>query len=315
MRNRRNVFASVGQGLMNEQGRLRLGVASFAILTLLGGCGPQPEAPPAASVPVATAATPDLDAELARAAELKRPAFVLIAESGKSGDDDSARGLLDASSLGAQADQVVPILLDLKASRNRATAARFRALETPVLFSISPRGVIISRDEKPIAKNLVLKRITEAGPKGQELDARLAVLEEPVKKDANDVKSRLALADFFQGQKNMREAIPHLAAVAHSEAVETPLRIRAWVDLALAHLWVTEPEKGRHEARALIAAWGEKIPEAKAGGNLALGTQDAKANRVSRAREEFEASIGAAPDSDYAKRSREGLARLPKEGK
>ncbi|WP_165223978.1 hypothetical protein [Aquisphaera insulae] len=256
-------------------------------------------------------ATPDLDGEIARAGELRRPLLVLIAESSKSDADDAARGLLDASNLGSEADRLVPVLLDLRASRNRAMAARFHALETPVLLVLSPGGVVVSRDEKPLTRELVLRRIDEGRLRAGDLDARLALLEAPVTKDGADLKARIALAEFLQGRQNLREAIPHLAAVAHADAADAALRVRAWVDLARAHLWIGEPEKGRHEAESLIA-WGAKAPEARAGGELVLATQDAKAGRTARARQEFQAAIAAAPESDYARLARDGLARLPK---
>src|SRR5262249_38000319 len=156
----------------------------------------------------------------------------LITSPGKSDADDSAVKLLGPSSLGGATGRVVSVVLDLSVSRNRATATRFHAFETPVLFCLSPRGVIVSRDESPLAKELVLKRIDEIGPKAFELDAELATLEGQVTKDNADAKARLALADFLQRRQNMREAIPHLSAVVHSDQADRALRIRAWVDLA-----------------------------------------------------------------------------------
>jgi hypothetical protein len=289
---------------------LRPGSFCFAILILCAGCGSPGEDSPSAPAAVAT---PDLDAEIARATELDRPMLVLVTESGKSDADDSARGLLDTSNLGSDTNRVVSVLLDLRASRNRATAARFHALETPVLFCLSPRGIIISRDETPLSKALVLKRIGEAESKARELDAKLAMLEKPVLKNGDDVKAQLALAEFLKNQMNMRESIPHLASVAHSDMSDPAVRIRAWVDLARAHYWTAEPEKGRHEAENLIAAWGAKVPEARAGGNLVLAGQDARAKRTARARKEYEEAIAAAPDSDYARQARDELASLPEE--
>jgi tetratricopeptide (TPR) repeat protein len=298
---------------MNKQGHLRAGAATFAMLVFLAGCRSQSEVPPPAPVPKSPA--PDFDAEIARASELKRPMLVLITESGKSGAEDSAQRLLDSSNLGSNTDRIVSVLLDLRVSRNRATAARFHVVETPVLLCLSPKGVIVSRDEKPLTKDLVLKRIDEVGPQAVELDAKLAMLEDPVIKNATDAKAQLALADFLQGQQNKREAIPHLALVARSDTADPAPRIRAWVDLARAHLWIAEPEKARHEAEALIAVWGPKAPDARAGGKLVLGSQDAKANRTALARREFEEAIAAAPDSVYARQASDELARLPKEEK
>jgi hypothetical protein len=300
-------------GAMIQQWHQRTGAVTLAILVLFAGCRTKSEVP--ASIPVSSAAAPDLDAAIIQASDTKRPMLVLIVESGKSDADDEAQQLLDAANLGSNSDHIVAVLLDRSVSRNRATAARFHVSETPVLFCLSPKGVIISRDEKPLSMDLVRKRIDEAGPRAVELDAKLALLEEAVAQNATDTTAQLALADFLREQQNMREAIPHLTVVAHSETAATPLRIRAWVDLARAHLWIAEPEKGRHEAEALIAVLGPKAPEAQAGGKLVLATQDAKANRTALARQEFKEATAAAPESVYAREAGEGLARLPKEEK
>jgi hypothetical protein len=260
------------------------------------------------------AAAPDLDAEIARASEDKRPLLVLVTELGKSGADDDAHAILESSHLKNKTQSVGYVLLDLNVSRNRATAARFHVIDTPLLVCLSPKGVIVSRDEKSLTKDLVLKRIEELGPKAVELDAKLATLRETVVNNSSDFKAQLALADFLRERQNLREAIPHLAAVAHAETAETALRIRAWVDLASAHLWVAEGEKCRHEAEDLIAVLGAKNPEAQAGGKLCLALQDLRGKRTALARQGFLAAIAAAPGSDYAKEASEELARLPKEG-
>ena len=58
-----------------------------------------------------------------------------------------------------------------------------------------------------------------------------------------------------------------------------------------------------------------RFPRTIAGGNLALGLQDATAKRFTLARKEFEAAIAASPDSAYAKQATAALAQLPKESK
>jgi hypothetical protein len=205
-------------------------------------------------------------------------------------------------------------LLDLNVSRNRATAARFHIVDTPLLICLSPKGLIVSRDEKSLTKDLVLKRVEEVGPKAVELDAKLAALKETVVNNASDANAQLALADFLRERQNMREAIPHLAVVAHAETADTALRIRAWVDLARAHLWIAEGEKARHEAQDLIAVLGPKHPEARAGAQLILALQDARAKRTTLAQQGFQAVVAAAPASVYAKEAAEELAKLPKAG-
>ena len=89
----------------------------------------------------------------------------------------------------------------------------------------------------------------------------------------------------------------------------------AWVALARTHLWIAEPEKGRHEAQELMTVLGPKSMEAYAGCYLALGIQDGSAKRIALARREFQAAMAAAPQSVYAKQAAQALAALPGEAK
>jgi len=269
------------------------------------------------SAPSATssAATPDLDAEIARASQLQRPILLLIAESGLSKADDQALALFATLAVKNSRESIVSVLLDVSISRNRVEAAWFHATNTPVLVGLSPKGVIITRDQRPLTKELVLSRIEEIKQRAQELDAKFASLEEAAAKDGNDATAQLALADFLLAQKNAREAIPHLEVVAHNEAADTTVRVRAWVELAGAHFWIMEVEKGRHEANDLIAILGPKTPDARAGGNLVLGMQDANPRHMALARRELEAAMAAAPNSDYSNQAAEALAKLPGEAK
>jgi len=109
----------------------------------------------------------------ARAAEVTMPRMVLVAESGNSHADDAAIKLINDSEIKAKKIEVVAEVLDLAVSRNRALAARYHVVETPLFLCLSSKGVIISRDEKRIAKSLVLKRIEEAEKQGPELEAKL----------------------------------------------------------------------------------------------------------------------------------------------
>ncbi len=291
--------------------RIQFG-AALTVMTLLVGCG-SGRTPP--TQPSATFATPDLDSEIAQASIKKLPVLVFVVESGKSDADNAAVSVIENLKASAQSKSVVFLSFDLYASRNRATVARFHVIDTPLLLCLSSKGVQSSRDEKSLSSDLVLKRIEEITQHGPDLDAKLAALETALSGKAGDVQSELKLADFFRSHDNAREAIPHFAAVAHSETAETGLRIRAWVDLARAHLWIAEPEKGRHEASDLIATLGPKAPAAIAGGKLVFGIQDANAKRTALARSEFEEAIRAAPDSIYAGEATQALAKLPKEGK
>ena len=201
--------------------------------------------------------------------------------------------------------------IDLSISRNRATVAQFHLTDTPLLLGLSPRGLIVTRDQGPLTHELVLKRLSQVAEKSQELDAKLGALESALAENGNDAAAQLELADFLFAQQNAREAIPYFEAVARSESAHPAHRVRAWVELGRAHLWIAEPEKGRHEARDLIAVLGPTTPLARAGGNLVLGTQDANANRPTLARTELRAAIAAAPESDYARQAREILAKIP----
>jgi len=294
---------------------LRNCVPSVALLAvLLTGCPSKSDREKServimlADLPLETNA-PNLDELIPRTSKSGQAILVLVADLGLAPADGEARTAFEA--VKAQNDDVVRVLLDISASRNRAEATRFHIMETPVLFCLSSKGVIVSRDEKPITQELVRKRMSEIVPLSRELDTQLDALEKPVAANSGDATAQLALTDFLLAQQNAREAIPHLETVAHSESSETAPRVRAWVDLARAHLWIAEPEKARHEAKDLMDALGPAVPEALAGGKLVLGTQDTNGKRFKLAREEFEAAIAAAPDSAYAKQAGEALAKLP----
>lgn len=290
--------------------RKQTAAAACAALVALAGCRSgfnNPSVPPNAS-----AAAVDLDSRLMRAFELQRPVLVFVTESGHSQADDKVRSLVESSAVKDRKDRLISIVLDIGVSRNRATAARFHITNTPVLLCLSPRGLIVSRDEGPITLPRLSMRIGEVMQNAPALDARFASLEELASRNPSDAQTQFELANFLLAQQNAREAIPHLETVAHNETVDATLRIRAWTALARAHLWVAEPEKARHEAEDLIAVLGLNIADARAGGNLVLGLQDAvNVKRIALARREFEAAIAAAPASVYGKQAAGELAKLP----
>lgn len=301
---------------MKKSLRMAAGMIAIAAAILLAGCRPQSRrsAPPATAN---NAGVVDLDAAVAKAVTTRRPVLVLIAGSGHSAVDDDARALLEDATVKEARARVTPVFLDLGISRNRATAARFHITDTdtPMLVFLSCSGVIVSRDEGPITKDLLVKRIDKVATWASDLDVQLALLEEAVAKNGSDPAARLNLADFLLGRQNAREAVAPLASVAHSEGIDPAVRVRAWVALARAHFWIGEPEKGRHEAKNLMATLGQQSPDAVSGGNLALGLQDATAKRFSVARREFEDAILAAPESTYAKQAADAISKLPTEGK
>jgi tetratricopeptide (TPR) repeat protein len=267
------------------------------------------------SGPGITIITPaELAAAQERASKSGRPLIVLVAESGKSQADDDARAAFDSRAVQKERRAALATL-DPGISRARATAAEFYTLETPLLVCLSPGGLIVSRDQGTITASLVLERIRQAAEQWPELEVKFARLKESAANNKNDAAAQLKLADFLMERHNALEAIPVLTAVAHSEAVDTASRIRAWAELARAHIWIGEPEKARHEALDLIATLGAVTPEAHAAANVVLGAQDAtNAKRLARARREFEEAISAAPDSAYGKEAASALANLPKGG-
>ncbi|HEY3864157.1 MAG TPA: hypothetical protein VGO59_19990 [Verrucomicrobiae bacterium] len=283
-------------------------IAHFALAAICWcGCQSRPGGETVSSV-----TTPaELGAAQARASERNLPLCVLVAEAGASRWDDQARTALESGGTRDGAGAALA-LMDLNVSRARATAARFHPLETPLFICLSPRGVIVSRDQKPITRGLILRRVRQAAEQSPELDAKLAALKESADKNKNDPAAQWALADFFARQQNALEAIPLLEPIAHSETAETPLRLRAWVALGRAHLWIAEPEKARHEAEAMMDTLGARTPEARAGGELVLGIGDANLKRAALARQEFEEAISAAPDSAYGKQAAEAMAGLPR---
>ena len=214
--------------MMNNAGRKQTAKVVLAVAVLLVGCSaPRDRSTPSATPKLSpSAAVVDLDAELARASEAKQPIVIFVFDSGQDGAD--ANSLLGASTQKGKNGSIVPLVLDLSVSRNRATAARFHVTDTntPLLVCLSPRGVIVSRDERPTTKDFVLKRIEEVAERAPQLDAKLASLEEAVAKNTKDAAAQWALADFLLEQHNAREAILHLASVAHSETADTNLRAR-----------------------------------------------------------------------------------------
>jgi hypothetical protein len=267
------------------------------------------------SVSLFAAPTVDLDAELARTSGLNQPLLLLVIDSGNSREDQEVHALFDTTAKKFRDDGFSFTVLDISVSRNRATATRFHLIDTPLLLCLSARGLIVSRDEKPVTKTILLRRIADAPKLSTVLDGQFAMLEKAVTRNPvsgpGSAEAHFELAEFLNGRKNRREAIPHFSFVAHSDSPDVARRVRAWVALAEAHLWIAEPEKARHEASDLIAVLGPKNPEAMAGGNLVLGLQDATGKRFALARREFEAAIGAAPDSEFGKRAAAQLAALP----
>jgi len=249
----------------------------------------------------------EINVAMTRAAESKQPLTILVAEPGQNAANDRAVSAFLSREVQSRAG-ASSLLLDIGNSRNRATATRFHPVLTPLLVCLSSTGITVSRDEKPITKKLILRRMQEAGQVGPSLDAQYVALQQAAA--AGNTAARMALASFLMAHHNAIEAIPTLEEIAHSAANDGAVRTDGWVMLAKAHLWIAEPEKGRHEAETLLRELGARIPEAQAGGHLVLGLQDVNLKRAALARDEFRAAMSAAPGSSYAVEAADALSQL-----
>ena|ERR1700722_12986283 len=302
-----NVFSS----LVNKSARGFCLVCFFAAgLLMVGALQPSAGAPK----PDRIIEPANLSAAQERASRLNQPLLLLVTESGSSRADDQARNAFESRSVRQKADgKVLLAMMDLSVSRVRATATRFHPLETPLLVCLSPRGIVLSRSQKPITQERILQDMRQAVETSPETDRKLGELENAAHNSKNDSSAQLALADFLMEHNNAFEAIPILEVVAHSKNVSTPVRIRVWADLVRANFWIAEPEKAHREAMDLIAELGTANPEARAAANLMLGNQDAtNPKRIERARQEFREAVSAAPESVYGKQAAAALANLPK---
>jgi len=278
----------------------------LVLVAALAGCSSSEPTKPA---PQIAPAGPDLDAELARAREKKCLAVVFVTESQS---PIPARFLLEDPEVRARMEKHVLVDLDVNVSRSRAAAMRFHLRDTPTPFVVylSSQGLELARDVKEITKAGVLRHIEEAEREGPKEDAVLAELEAVSAQDPGDSGAHTAIAAVQVDLHDMQGAIPHLEKVARSERADLPLRVRSWVNLARAHYWIGENEKGLHEARDLMATLGPRSPEALAAGHLVIGIAHAAAGRREKALEELDAAIAAAPDSDYGRKAQEERSKL-----
>lgn len=286
-------------------------VIALACVSAFAGC--QHTAGPPVTPPNAAPGAPaQMEEATAAARKSGLPLVVLAVDPSRDEKDRAAvAAFRSARSAPRAANAAVFSLLELTDSRNRALAAPLHGLDAPTLVCLSPTGVTVSRDEGAITPELVRQRVEEAAAQAPALDRRLADLNTAVDARPADVAARTQLADFLLAHHDEQQAIPHLEHVAHDEAADVSVRVRAWVALGRAHLWVVEPEKARHAAQALMATLGPRSAEAMAGGNLVRGLQDTKARRYDRAGEELRAAVAVSPASDYGREAAELLAKLP----
>lgn len=299
--------------------RARAVALSLAVVTFTG-CRSEPEGPVAATPALEPLGSADLDATLEEARAKHQPVLVVVTEVGQRPsearlsariDDAGVRDRIhDDTVVRETATRFAIVDLDLHVSRSRALAARYHLKATPLLVALSPRGVVVRRDEGDTTRESLLAHLDDALERGPAVDARLVALEAKVAAAPDDVDARLAVAGFLIGQESWREAIPHLEVVAHDARAEAAVRVHAWVDLARAHYWCGESEKGLHTARALIAELGPSDPEAIAGGNLVIARRHMETNRPDLARTELDRAIAAAPESVYGKQAREERDKL-----
>ncbi len=180
----------------------------------------------------------DLTATQARASQVNRPLLLLVAEPGSSRADDNARDALDSRGVRQETDgKALLAVVDLGVSQARATAARFHPLETPLLVCLSPRGMVLSRSQKPITKEVILEQLRRTIEESLETDRKFEALKKAADDSKSDSSAHLALADFLMERNNAFEAIPILTVIAHSGEIPAALRIRVWADLVRAHYW------------------------------------------------------------------------------
>lgn len=248
---------------------------------------------------------------LARARSLKtsKPIAVLVIETDRSAADRMAQDTFQ--SLQKQNHVFIPVIIDLKVSSNRAIAAPLHAADTPTLIGLSPNGIILGRDVGNLTAEQMTASIKTAPFLAAALDEQFAQLSALNTAHPDNTEAAMRLADFLLAHQNDKEAIAVLRTVADHPCAPLTLRVKASVAMAKAQLWIGEPEKARHGTQAMIATLGPQTPEAIAGGNLVLGIQDTNAKRFPLARQEFEAAIGAAPNSTYAAEAKAAVAQLP----
>lgn len=267
-----------------------------------------------------TAAEPP-EQTLRRAADAARekrlPLFVVVYDPAR-----DAGELVDYAASIVRAGGVSPLLhgdaliaigaaLSLSDSRSRAAAAPLHAVDAPTLVLRSPGGVGLSRDEGELSIAMLNDRVTRAATQMSAEDATFARLSAAVEERPAEVARRVALADYLLAHDNARLAIPHLRLVADDAGAHVAVRVHAWTAMARAHLWMIEPEKARYASQALIDQLGPTTPLAIAGGNLVRGLQDTRAKRFGRARDELNAAVAAAPDSEYGREAAALLLKLP----
>ena len=279
-----------------------LAIATSA--SILAGCHSAPQPPP----PSTPSPTASLENAATDAQATHRPLAILVIDSTRSDADRTALAAFHSTT--AKDQSIIPVVLDLTSSRNRAAAAPLHALDGPTLICQSPASIIISRDTQSITADLVRRRIDQAKQEGPQLDQELAQLNTAARANPNDVAARMDLAAFLLAHDNDQQALAPLDSVAHDQSADLPIRIQAWVAAGKAHLWIGEPEKARHSAQALIATLGPQSPDAIAGGNLVRGLQDKRAKRYDRAQDEFVAAVAASPASIYGKQARISLDQL-----
>lgn len=298
--------------------------ASLALLLLaaVAGCRSSEPAPPASPPPAGSPPAPDLDAELARARAAGIPLLLVVTEPGRSAADDAAHELAHDPGIRRWTDQrvggypqrerAIVLDLDLGVSKNRATAMRYHLGETPYFVTLSSRGVVVHRGVSPFQAAELRVALYEAETgEGPALDRKLDELEAAALTHPDDPAAHLAVADFLIARGNLREPVPHLAAVVHTTA-DFPLekRIAAWAELARCHFRAHEVEKGRAAARELISTLGPTSPDARAAGAWVQAEREIEYAHPKPALALLDEAIAASPDSIWGKRAAEARAKL-----
>ena len=254
----------------------------------------------------------------------QRPVLVLIVDSGSGDADNDAASLLEDPAIKERSDRMHagsarPCYL--AESRDGGAIPRHRYA---LLVCLSPGGVIVSRDEKPITQETGSQTHRRGGETVPDLDpdtrcykTRLVPWSErAVATNPNQTAGKLNLADFLLAHHNAREAIPLFASVAHSDAGRDK-RSRAGLGRpGSAHLWIAEPEKGRHEAKDLIASLGPTtLPKRWPAEISCSACRMQRKAFCTRPHRNSKRRFPRRRIRLFAKQAAEALAKLPKEAK
>ncbi|MCE9583144.1 MAG: thioredoxin fold domain-containing protein [Planctomycetes bacterium] len=190
--------------------------------------------------------------------------------------------------------------------KNAELAAKLNVGGIPALLFIDGDGRIVGRIVGFRAKEPYLKAVKEI----QANALKLKGAEEALKKDANDLKSRLAAGQVWSAADDWATAEPHLKAVIEGDKDNAKkLAVGAWYEMGK-HSAATNDATGARSAQEMVKTFD---PDNKSGFNdnldLMVGRTDAGKD-AAKAREVYKKIVAAYPASDGAAESAFFLAAL-----